>query len=106
MSKKLEGRLRYYLNYLVTRVAKSIEVPSRYEARCYVGIRDPKNYRCFVNVLGDDGKEYPLKPYSRAYLEAEPGESNIHRKENDNNKSKDPTKEKTTTRPLTPVTCS
>lgn len=66
-----DDSLRYYLNYLVTRVAKSVDVPCRYEARCYVGVRDPKDYSCFVNILGDDGKEYPLKPCSRAYLEDE-----------------------------------
>src|SRR5579871_826444 len=63
--------LCYYLNALVTRAAKSIEVPCRYETRCYVGVRDLETHTCFVNVLGDDGKEFPLKHCSRAYLEAE-----------------------------------
>jgi hypothetical protein len=64
-----DDSLRYYLNYLDTTVAKSIDIPCRDEARWYVGVRDSKSYTCFVNVLGDDGKEYPLRHCSRAYLE-------------------------------------
>jgi hypothetical protein len=66
-----DDSLRYDLNYLNTRVAKSIDIPCRDEARWYVGVRDSKSCRCFVNVLGDDGKEYPLRHCSRAYLEKE-----------------------------------
>lgn len=66
-----DDSLRYYLNALVSRVAKSIEVPCRHETRCYVGLRDPEKHTCSVNVLGDDGKEFPLKHCSRAYLEAD-----------------------------------
>jgi hypothetical protein len=63
--------LRYYLNALVSRVAKSIDVPCRDERRSYIGIRDQEKHTCFVNVLGTEGKEFPLKHSSRAYLEAE-----------------------------------
>jgi hypothetical protein len=63
--------LRYYLNALVSRVAKSIEIPCRHENRSYVGIRNSETYICFVNVLGDNGQEFPLKHCTRAYLEAE-----------------------------------
>jgi hypothetical protein len=63
--------LRYSLNALVSRVAKSIDVPCRHENRSYVGVRDVKTYTCFVNVLGEDGQEFPLKHCTRAYLEAE-----------------------------------
>lgn len=63
--------LRYYLNGLASRVAKSIEVPCREQNRSYVGTRSPKTRACFVNVLGADGKEFPLKQCSRAYLEAD-----------------------------------
>jgi hypothetical protein len=64
-----DDSLLYDLNYLNTRVARSIDVPCRDEARWYVGVRNPASYTCFVNVLGDDGKEYPLRHCSRSYLE-------------------------------------
>jgi len=61
--------LIYYLNALVSQVAKGIEVPSRDKSRTYVGVRNGATHTCFVNVLDEDGKEFPLRHCSRAYLE-------------------------------------
>lgn len=63
--------LRYYLNALVSKVAKSVEVPCRHSNRWYIGVRNPETHACLVNILGDDGKEFPLKQCSRAYLGAD-----------------------------------
>ncbi len=63
--------LSYYLNAMVSRVAKSIEVPSHHANRSYVGVRDSAKHTCFVTVLDADGQEFPLRQCSRAYLEAE-----------------------------------
>ena len=66
-----DDSLRYYLNALVSKVAKSIEVPCGHKNRSYVGVRDLDTRTCFVNILGDDGKEFPLRQCSQAYLDAD-----------------------------------
>lgn len=66
-----DDSLSYHLNALASKVARSIEVPSRDRTRTYVGIRDLVKHACFVNVLDSDGREFPLRQTSRAYLQRE-----------------------------------
>jgi hypothetical protein len=64
-----DDSLKHYLNALVCYQAKSIEVPCRDRNRSYNGVRNPKTSNPFVRVLGEDGKEFPLRQSERAYCE-------------------------------------
>jgi len=65
---EFDTSLRYYLNALVR---QSIEVPCRDRNRSYAGLRDRATSVPFVHILGEDGKEFPLKQSARAYLDAD-----------------------------------